>query len=408
MGCWDVFDIITGFSAGGGPRSFLEGRVRMEELADGLAEKIIVAALSPNLPSTSELKQILIDALVAVSSDAGKEQVPFPYSGKSLQVVLGNFGGNSDYEKVSIRFCRNYDAYGSFEEMLVMDKWKKKTTHFNDLGFPFMDARCWHYICAWVSYPSSSKKSLVRAVYDALADGLNATAPGISLYIDYGPMCFMWGQFQDSFLENCSITNALKFVCLNTAPNLSAAISRGLRGKALAPALFSDFQVWMFADPDLWPHKPQWQCSSPIFRTFEPTSETPKLLSLPVELILKICSTLSLPEIFATSSASKSMRQLVIRPDILHLHLHSMITSPDGSLRWLQPCSLVKGEVDRASEALRTWVNSNHKDNGNPFCAPDFPFVEFVYTCLVESDSMRNRKRLWGVIKQVEFLLGDE
>ncbi|KAH8826287.1 hypothetical protein DL96DRAFT_1465539 [Flagelloscypha sp. PMI_526] len=187
---------------------------------------------------------------------------------------------------------------------------------------------------------------------------------------------------------------------------MSTAISQGLRGKELAPALFSDFQTWIFKTPDLWPYRSEAQSAAPIFRTFETALEsTLMLLMLPMELILKIFSLLSLADIVTASSTCKSMRQLVTRPNIFPHLLHDLVTRPDGSLRWLQPCSLVKGEVDRANEALRTWVDVDPTNSVNPFSAPDFPFVEFVRTCLVKSDSMRNRQRIWGIIKQVEMIL---
>ncbi|KAH8826283.1 hypothetical protein DL96DRAFT_1816662 [Flagelloscypha sp. PMI_526] len=408
MGCFDVYDLITGVSANGGPDSFLEREEKREELADGLADKILAANLFPNLPRKPELKQILLDALFCVSDDADEDKVPFPNSSEvHPDVVIGKFREDEGDEIVSIRFCEGYDAYGGFERMLDSDgKWANEYTPLNDAGFPFMDSRSWNYIRAWTSIPKESDKSPEERLYETFTNDLNQGINGISHSLDYGLMGFMWGQFQDSFLENCQIEDALEYLCLDTAPNISAAISQGLRGKDIAPALFSDFQAWIFETPDLWPCRPEAQAAAPIFRTFETTSlPTPKLLSLPPELILNIFSFLSLCDFVATSSTSKSMRQLVTGPNIFPHLLHDLVINPDGALRWLQPCSLVEGEVKRANEALRTWVNGHPKDSVNPLCAPDFPFVEFVYTCLAKSDSMRSRKRIWGIIKQVEMIL---
>ncbi|KAH8826282.1 hypothetical protein DL96DRAFT_1277858 [Flagelloscypha sp. PMI_526] len=408
MGCWDVYDIITGFSARGGPTSFLEGAEKRDEFADGLSDKILAAAQYSNLPCKHELKQILIDALVYVSDEAGKEKVSFPYSSRPHYAVFGKFGEDDDDDTVTIRYCKMYDAYGGFDRMLDSDgEWKYGGTQLNQIGSPFMDYRCWHYLRAWVDYPKNPRMSFEEAFYRAFTNGVNLRAPGIAMAIDYGLMRFMWGQFQDSFLENCSAPQALKFLCLETVPNLSAAISYGLRGKYLATAVFSDFQTWIFATPDLWPHKPD--RATPVFRTFETTlATTPKILTLPVELILKISSLLSLADILTASYASKSMHQLVTGPYILPLRFRDMITSPNGPLRWIQPCSSVEGELDRANEALCTWINTNSKDCDSPFYVPDFPFVEFVHTCLVISDSMKSRKRIWGIIKRVELLLGEK
>ncbi|KAH8826286.1 hypothetical protein DL96DRAFT_1556781 [Flagelloscypha sp. PMI_526] len=408
MGCFDVYDLITGVSTNGGPDSFLEGEEEREELADGLADKILAAALFPNLPRKPELKQILIDALFCVSDDAGEDKVPFPDSSECTpDVVIGKFGEDEGDETVSIRFCEGYDAYGGFDRMRDGDgQWRDENTPLNNAGFPFMDSRCWYYIHAWASLPRDSDKSLEQRLYETFTDDLDVGTNGISHKLDYGLMGFMWGQFQDSFLENCKIEDALEYLCLDTAPTLSAAISQGLRGKDIAPALFSDFQAWIFETPDLWPRKPEGQLSAPTFRSFETTSEfTQKDIMLPNELLLTVLSFLSLTDAFSFISTSKSMRRLIAQPSSFNLLLRDMVTSLDGSLRWLQPCPLVEGEVNRANEALWTWVTENPKNSVNPFNAPDFPWVEFVYTCLVKSDSMKSRERIWGIIKQVETLL---
>jgi hypothetical protein len=38
--------------------------------------------------------------------------------------------------------------------------------------------------------------------------------------------------------------------CLKTAPNVRQALSDGLRGNELGPALLRDFQMWVFERPD--------------------------------------------------------------------------------------------------------------------------------------------------------------
>ncbi|KAH8826643.1 hypothetical protein DL96DRAFT_1711197 [Flagelloscypha sp. PMI_526] len=74
-----------------------------------------------------------------------------------------------------------------------------------------------------------------------------------------------------------------------------------------------------------------------------------------------------------------------------------------GSLRWLNPSPFAGDEVSRANESLTTWISSEGADaTSNPFQIPGLPFLAFVYTCLVHSFSMRSRRRLWGIIKQVE------
>ncbi|KAH8826291.1 hypothetical protein DL96DRAFT_1607636 [Flagelloscypha sp. PMI_526] len=383
MGCWEVYDIITGVSASGGPDSFIDTEWERDELADGISEKILAAAQVLNLPNHQELKEIIFEALFYVSNAAEEEKVPFPGSDtwQNPAVVIGNFGKRRGDLSVTIRSCDEYDSYGCFRRLRNSSgTWTGEETH------------------------------LYEEFLDKLGNGLHAYGDpipyGISHHLDYGIMKHMWGQFQDSFLDNCSTSEALELLCLDGAPGLAAAVSQGVRGKDLAPALFSDFQAWVFESPDIWPRKSEGECGSPLFQTFEtPSDSPPMLLTLPIELLLKISASLSISDILHVSSISKGMRRLVTQPGILSQLLREAIVTPNGTLRWMQPCSLVAGEVEKANEALRSWLVADSDGSLSPLHKPDFLFVEFVHTCFVKSHSMKNRKRIWGMIKQVETLL---
>ncbi|KAH8826292.1 hypothetical protein DL96DRAFT_1607638 [Flagelloscypha sp. PMI_526] len=287
-------------------------------------------------------------------------------------------------------------------------EWEDEETEVMEMCCPFMDYKCWQYINTWIVRPDDSSKSLEHELYDIFSKHMHH-GDGISPLLDYGIMSHTWGQSQDSFLQNCSVTTALQELCLDTAPNTAAAVSQGLRKEDLASALFADFQTWTFESPDwygCWPYKSDSHSEIPIFRSFEVTTNSrPMLLVLPLELLLLILFPLSLTDIIRASSASKSMRQLLTSPGILPLLLRNMVLNPTGALRWIQPCSLVEGEVDKAHEALRTWVIRDVDEQCSPLYTIDFPFVDFVRTCLVESASMKSRRRIWGMIKQVEVLL---
>ncbi|KAH8826288.1 hypothetical protein DL96DRAFT_1607633 [Flagelloscypha sp. PMI_526] len=395
MGCFEVYDIISGVSASGGPEYLLFDEKERNDLANGLVEKILAESPSFHLPGKVELKRILIEALFYVSDDAGTELVEIPRgSWQDPAVVIGTFGDDDeDEDAATIRFFKDYSMYGNFERMCPSDEdWEDEDTLLHEEGSLFMDLKCWHYIRAWASRLSGSGRSLEQQLYDTFTDDLERPSSGLSANLNYGLMHYMNGQFQDSFLQNSSVADALEFLCLDGAPNLVESISNGARAKDLAPALLADFQVWILI-----------QFSGPIFRTFDTPSEpTPKLLTVPLEVLLDIFSSLFLADIINVSSTSKAMRQLATKPILLPLLLRNMITSPHGSLRWIQPCPLVEGEVEKANEALRTWT-----EFADPLSAPDFPFVEFVHTCLVQSNSMRNRRRLWRMIKQVEDLIYD-
>ncbi|KAH8826285.1 hypothetical protein DL96DRAFT_1816663 [Flagelloscypha sp. PMI_526] len=403
MGVFEVFDLITGVSASGGPDAFIYHAEEREELAEDLSEKILAASTSTDIPGKEELQQILSSVLFFTSDEAGEEKVPFPGTWQNPAIVVSKSGGDSDGEdEIKIQYCFDYDLYGEFNRTLGADK---PTALYNS-DSPFMDSRCWHYLRSWIFRPGDSELSLDREMYDAFTNDVDGPAFGLSENLNYGLMLHMHGQTQDYFLENCSIPEALEHLCLDGAPNLSAAILNGIRGKALVPALFCDFQVWIFESPDIWPHKADSRNPKTTFRTFDAAAGTaPQFLALSLELLLQILSSLSLVDLVNLSSTSTSMRQAMTQPQTFQVLLRDMVLSPKGDLRWIQPCALVEGEVESANEALRTWIPQESEEPLGPLHAQDFPFVEFVRTCLVGSGSMKNRKRIWRMIKQVEVVL---
>ncbi|KAH8826294.1 hypothetical protein DL96DRAFT_1556785 [Flagelloscypha sp. PMI_526] len=86
---------------------------------------------------------------------------------------------------------------------------------------------------------------------------------------------------------------------------------------------------------------------------------------------------------------------------------HSRSAPEIGPFEYSLTYAIVEGEVENANEALRTWLGMDSLGFPDPLNAPDFPFPEFVYTCFVKSGPMKNRKRIWEMIKQVETLLAN-
>ena len=82
------------------------------------------------------------------------------------------------------------------------------------------------------------------------------------------------------------------------------------------------------------------------------------------------------------------------------------IIGPSGSWRWLLPVNSLHGESERALEAIVTWVNDvaeEHRDARSALISPNFPHLRFLRACL-DSDSMRNRARLFRISQQYERL----
>lgn len=188
-----------------------------------------------------------------------------------------------------------------------------------------------------------------------------------------------------------------------------------------------------------------------------------RLTTLPNELLLSIFRDLSLLDLLSLSATCRSLRTLITDPAVLNSALRESILY--GALRWILPVHGLLKEEESAYEALKTWLpGSDHevgrherkaqkqvrRDDGNQddhgddedvgelfdeeelpaeFRAPNtypwyyvrpiraapsippieslfssqFPYLRFLHACW-ESDSMMNRKRLWGMVKQFDGL----
>ena len=113
------------------------------------------------------------------------------------------------------------------------------------------------------------------------------------------------------------------------------------------------------------------------------------------------------------SSTCKSLRSLLITPDFADRVMKESIAH--GHLRWLSPVDTMPSEVARANKIFKQWISvyvpeepssSFHLDARNLLLLPHFPCFAFVYACL-HSDSMKNRERIWGMVKQYDALWMD-
>jgi hypothetical protein len=133
---------------------------------------------------------------------------------------------------------------------------------------------------------------------------------------------------------------------------------------------------------------------------------------LPVELLLVILGYMSFSSYLSVSATCKSLRSLLTAPDFVDTIIKTAIAS--GSLRWISPVDAMPGEVNRANEIFSQWrfVYSTKKAKepnepilnvSNPLLSMDFPRLAFVHACF-QSDSMKNRKRIWSIVKQYDAL----
>jgi hypothetical protein len=133
---------------------------------------------------------------------------------------------------------------------------------------------------------------------------------------------------------------------------------------------------------------------------------------LPVELLLVILGYMSFSSYLSVSATCKSLRSLLTAPDFVDTIIKTAIAS--GYLHWISPVDAMPGEVNRANEIFSQWrcvystkkakePNEPNLNVSNPLLSMDFPRLAFVHACF-QSDSMKNRKRIWGIVKQYDAL----
>jgi F-box domain len=160
-----------------------------------------------------------------------------------------------------------------------------------------------------------------------------------------------------------------------------------------------------------WPHPPMTP-RHPYFSVYIVENNSTTMFDvLPVELLLVILGHLSLSSYLSVSATCKSLRSHLTAPGFIDTIIKTAIAS--GYLRWISPVDAMRGEVNRANEIFSQWRSvystKNPKEPNpnsnvpNPLLLIDFPRLAFVHACF-RSDSMKNRKRIWGIVKQYDAL----
>ncbi|KAH8835088.1 hypothetical protein DL96DRAFT_1702092 [Flagelloscypha sp. PMI_526] len=416
MGCFDIFCMLSGVSSSGGPGGFFEVENEYSErdkrkVASRLATKLSDAG-NPELPPEQELVAILEQALTDLGDwDTG---IYIDHDCRWCQevVVVGTVRDHTSHQDVTgVRICRWGDSYGGFDEMLGGDgEWISELTQVYENRAVFMDRRARYYLQSWLVVPhaavdaqSGTSREFWEVFFDKVKPRLPLRPTADHWYtsthpdLDMGLMSTTWGQFQDHTINKSSVE-------LVTVPTLEQAISQGLRGDGLRSALLEDFHMWMFEGPDSWPTRAE-SVGPPLFNKFvSEHSSSRGILPLPLEVVLEILVYTSLSDTLNFTSTCKYLRRLTY-DETFAMILRRMIS--DGSLCWLRPCSLVSGELENAQPILASWVH-DLGDGEDPFRTSDFPFPAFVYTCFVKSASMKSRRRIYDVVKQLEAQWGEQ
>ncbi|KAI0795361.1 hypothetical protein BC629DRAFT_1262457, partial [Irpex lacteus] len=268
----------------------------------------------------------------------------------------------------------------------------------------FVHERCYYYLKTWIDHatlpPSHDGRLLSFAgeLYELLnsrekqRSSDNALFPGV----DYAGTEASLDQWQSFFTP-----------CRRGVEHIKQAIKDGLRGKDLIPAILRDCRAWMFMRPDVWPVPSSTPTSFSFSTVKPPTAAGPAICNLPNEILLPILSSLSIADLLSLSAICRSARQLITDPSFLNHVLQDALLK--GSCQHILPVQGLRDEEERAYEAIRLWLPESEGEEQETVIPPvkpllldpQFPALAFIHACL-QSDSMRNRRRLWGMVQQIE------
>ncbi|KAL0955107.1 hypothetical protein HGRIS_004023 [Hohenbuehelia grisea] len=218
---------------------------------------------------------------------------------------------------------------------------------------------------------------------------------GALRFLDYGGIEKTLVQYQDIFRPTWD----------GSTRHLERAIRDGRTGEGLMVALSRDFGAWMCVRTDVWPMRTARQALALPANT----SQLTEFNRIPAELLIEILCHLDPVDYAALLSVSRSLRH-ILQSGVLDATVKSLILTVDGPLRWILPVESMEGEEDTFQSACATWLQPPSKDEqlteSKLIRRADFPHYAFLAEAWVH-DSMRNRRRLWTITKQLELLWVD-
>ncbi|KAF8154075.1 hypothetical protein B0H34DRAFT_625295, partial [Crassisporium funariophilum] len=277
---------------------------------------------------------------------------------------------------------------------------------------------CFHYLQAWIDFarlPAAShnrKLSFSGELYEVVNSRETGRNNGVGTleWMNYDDIDKTLDQTQYDYHGG-----------LQKPTNILAAIRRGAPSNEIHSAVIQDFRCWMFYSPDIWPTAPgSYGTDDPTnhgqnYTYFNDTSDLTSglghLALLPPDILTEFLSWLpDLKSYLALSRTSRMFFNSLTNTSTFNRVLRRMSKDPSRCLYWLRPVNALDGEVVKANEALFTWYNPSANDtqleSASPLDDVKFPWVGFIRACH-NSDSMRNRQRIWGQIKQVEHAWRD-
>ncbi|KAF8155696.1 hypothetical protein B0H34DRAFT_860014 [Crassisporium funariophilum] len=266
---------------------------------------------------------------------------------------------------------------------------------------------CFHYLQAWIDFeglprPSHSRPlSFAGELYEVVNSREDGRWDGVVPWMSYDGI--------DNTLDQCQYEY---YLGLRKPDHMLAAMRRLASSEEIHSAMIRDYRCWMFHAPDIWPTATERHTTTDKTTCFPDTYGTSLTLGqlsqlLPECLVEALTWLPDLRSYLALAQTSKSFFNLLSDSNYFRYILREMASDPSRCLYWIRPVSAL-GEVGKANQALSTWISEPSSSLG-PSCPLDdtnFPYIPFIRACY-ESDSMRNRQRLWGQVKQFEEVWRD-
>jgi hypothetical protein len=147
----------------------------------------------------------------------------------------------------------------------------------------------------------------------------------------------------------------------------------------------------------------------PVFPQGPPQKISKIFASLPTEIFLQISHSFSVADLLRFACTSKAVWNAIMEPHTFHQIVRQLLLK--GSLRWILPVKDAYNEVKRMHGAAIKWLSAYDTSIRagtvvRPLTSPSFPYYPFLRQCF-RSDSMMNRRRLWGIVKQFDDIWAD-
>ncbi|GJE96633.1 hypothetical protein PsYK624_128330 [Phanerochaete sordida] len=281
---------------------------------------------------------------------------------------------------------------------------------------------CWAYLQEWLASPLLSRigrtgepLSLAGELYEVTA---SRHQPQEELYrwlpcIDYGGSLEAYmGTFHQRHILGPR----------QEVKHIVQALKSGRRGQELIPAVLKDSRFWMWTRPDIWPRPvPEHNEQAPLSISSGPVPQPrASICMLPSELFPELLQHCQPEDIFALAATCKALHAQVLDGGTLACTLRHATTNASRPLRWTLPVPSLREEWSAACEAMQTWLPADAPAPpfDEPWAAvtlplpplplfdPTFPVAAFL-RAYRDSDSMRARRRRWGLIKQWDALFTD-